>query len=1057
MGARFADVSVADLPQAPFYPQQPASGPLFLDTQACVCQLQERPELQAIKIPNKRADPGKNRIFWRCFGNQTEAAETSMSGKWFNTQNGDGNIDSASDIARLPIWESSNPPKADEAFRWDDTRSSLVEDISELSVWDGACTGKNRSSFSTSYYRALESIDKDEVPIDGAPCFREGAVPLEIQSVDIWQRDGCAPGFLCANNTVNSLPQYCPPVLECQKARLGRHVCEFNGKNVGMGIFEPIICKAGEFCNGKESIVCPKGTYCQPGAPTPTPCMIGSRCPAGSQSEQYLLPIGILIIIDVLLIIGTIVFAYRIKRKNNSKRNRSSVASARKGMPKGFAARITGYKQLHDDHHDVEMTPRTDATYMPSSRHQRDVWSGFDAAIDMPATAYLSAHPAGLDSGLTPEIRAFVDSMRKSTDAADIGLSFGYSQLACQPKGAKRPILQNVTGSIKRGSLTAVMGGSGAGKSTFVNVLMGKIDFTAGSVTVNGIPGKLKRYKKLIGYVPQDDIILPELTVYENILHSARIRLPRSWKDAEIRAHVDAVIDCLELSHVRDSLVGSVGKPVISGGQRKRASIGMELAAAPMAIFLDEPTSGLDATAASSIMRTLKALARLGISVIVIIHQPRMEIFTMIDDLILLASGQLIYEGPETEVQPFFEQVGFHFPPHANFGDVVTDIITGNGRAYKKSGDISKDALISHWAAIQQHYRQRPSSRSGSVQSSRSASPEYNNPAALLTSRRLGTPQLLSSRFSVISADSELDAKSIKSEKKTITRHLRQRGAPLINQTILCLRRAFLQQYRVLPTLYYELGLASLAGFLLGLAEHTKGGILFIGPYTNPAYSILSVSSDFQSVPELSLLTAIAIGLVSAAPGVRVFSEEMLLHRREAEAGHSRLAYFVAKSLSILPRMVLACLHFTTFLFLLAVPIINYWIAFLANLLYFYCIYGLASCISMVVRREDAPLFATMIALIVGILSGAAPPLSNVKDWHMEWLWRMSPGTWLGELYFGRLVEPFRYLYDVDLAAQSTGYHLDWLWRNMLVLLGIGSVYRILAFIGLFAGKKMRL
>lgn len=108
--------------------------------------------------------------------------------------------------------------------------------------------------------------------------------------------------------------------------------------------------------------------------------------------------------------------------------------------------------------------------------------------------------------------------------------------------------------------------------------------------------------------------MLPELTVYENILHSARIRLSRTWASADIKAHVDSVIDCLELSHVRNSLVGSVGKPVISGGQRKRVSIGMELAAAPMAIFLDEPTSGLDAASASSIMRTLKAIARLGIS-----------------------------------------------------------------------------------------------------------------------------------------------------------------------------------------------------------------------------------------------------------------------------------------------------------------------------------------------------------------------------------------------------------------------------------------------------------
>jgi len=89
-------------------------------------------------------------------------------------------------------------------------------------------------------------------------------------------------------------------------------------------------------------------------------------------------------------------------------------------------------------------------------------------------------------------------------------------------------------------------------------------------------------YKKIIGYVPQDDIVLPELTVRENILHSARIRLPSNWSDAEVQRHVDILLSCLQLAHVKDSLVGSAAVPVISGGQRKRVSIGMELAALPM-------------------------------------------------------------------------------------------------------------------------------------------------------------------------------------------------------------------------------------------------------------------------------------------------------------------------------------------------------------------------------------------------------------------------------------------------------------------------------------------
>ncbi len=222
--------------------------------------------------------------------------------------------------------------------------------------------------------------------------------------------------------------------------------------------------------------------------------------------------------------------------------------------------------------------------------------------------------------------------------------------------------------------------------ATFVSVLMGKQPHTGGITKINGVPGQISqlatcrrscdppltshRYKKIIGYVPQDDIVLPELTVRENILHSARIRLPCNWSDNEIQNHVDILIRCLQLDHVMHSLVGSTSNPVISGGQRKRVSIGMELAAAPMALFLDEPTSGLDATAAASIMKTLKALTRLGMTIVTIIHQPRQEIFDSLDSLVLLGEGRMIYRGPTSGIQSHFGDLGYRFPKHHNPADI---------------------------------------------------------------------------------------------------------------------------------------------------------------------------------------------------------------------------------------------------------------------------------------------------------------------------------------------------------------------------------------------------
>ena len=542
--------------------------------------------------------------------------------------------------------------------------------------------------------------------------------------------------------------------------------------------------------------------------------------------------------------------------------------------------------------------------------------------------------------------------------------------------------------------------------ATFVNVLMGKLSQTGGQVTVNGVTGKMKNYKKIIGYVPQDDIVLPELTVRENILHSARIRLPKTWSHRDINSHVDAVVDCLELSHVSNSLVGTVAKPVISGGQRKRVSIGMELAAAPMALFLDEPTSGLDATAAGSIMKTLKALSKLGISVIVIIHQPRAEIFEMIDDLILLGNGQMIYDGPEEDVKAYFEQFGFRIPHFANKGDIVTDIITGNGREYKPHGDVTKEALIGYWHKTIEG-RTHPDRRSSSLQ-----------------------------------------------ETASLRASIKKRGAHVWTQTYYCLNRALLQQYRSKSSFWFEMGVAAMGGFLIGLAQNGKKGAMFRSVFPDP-YEMLSSAGDYRSAPECALLVCISIGLIASSPAVKIFAEEKLTYRRESQSGHSSLAYYIAKVLSTLPRMVLGCLHFTVPFYLLAVPPIGFSITYWLNLLYFFCIYGLASAVAMVTRRDDAPLLAVMASLIVGVLSGASPQLKKVRGWHMVWLWRASPGTWMAEAYWTELVKPSAGIYQLEIGVKQTGYVFDQVALDCALLVAIGLVYRVIAFGGLLVSPRI--
>lgn len=979
-------------PQDPFFPVEIPTGPAFLDTAACLCAYRQTP----VTTSHDAA--------WECIGDQTDRITVTKQGKWFRPVRNETIINPG-----LPIWDASNGPDVADPLMYDAGRDALAPyDSQSLTVYNGACTGQNQTTFSTAFYRTVDEVAAGLAPVDAMPCWRgPAAVPMQIMGLDDWQRTGCNAGFLCENNTVNSLPQYCPPIEKCLSGRAAGFVCQNQHLNIGMGPFEPVVCQSGYYCSegGTKKIACPAGHYCQAGAAQPTACSVGSVCPAGSKSQASYIPLVVLCVLDVCLILGMLLLPLRRRMKRRLANNTDDHKGVGKSsQSESFDTLVNGSPTLSGSTTDVEAT--------------------LDESSDEP------------NGPTTTHVKAFVESMRKVTEAAHFGLSFQYENLSYHPQGAPKAILHEVTGSIEPGSLTAVMGGSGAGKSTFINVLMGKLTSTEGSVMVNHVPAQMDRYKKLIGYVPQDDIVFSELSIRENIIHSARIRLPRGWTDAEIEAHIDAVIDCLELAHVQHSLVGTIGKPFISGGQRRRLSIGMELAAAPMAIFLDEPTSGLDATAASSIMRTLRSVAHLGISVVVTIHQPRAEIMTMVDELILLADGQVACHGPESFVREHFHTLGFEMPSSANSGDVITDIITGNGRRYKSSGDISTEWLVANAASS----RKSPQHREACTEHTNSITNRnklWFLPPSLLELVRKGGPQHSLHDPAILEA-------------------LQNRGASRLKQTWLCLRRAMLQQWRYKTSFWSEMLLACIPALLLGLSVQSRNGTLFRGLYRG-SFSILSPAVDIASAPQLSMLTGVAVGLISSAPGVRVFSEEILMQRREADAGHSQVAYFVAKVLATLPRILCACLHFSVVLLFLGRLIVPWGVAFAANLSYFWCIYGVAVLISMLARREDAPLLATMVSLILGILCGAAPNLAQVAKWKLVWLWRMSPGVWLTELYFGELVRPYHYLYQTDLAAEAMGLDLYATWRNLGVLLALGLAYRLMAYVGLLYATRLRI
>jgi ABC-type multidrug transport system ATPase subunit len=207
--------------------------------------------------------------------------------------------------------------------------------------------------------------------------------------------------------------------------------------------------------------------------------------------------------------------------------------------------------------------------------------------------------------------------------------------------------LQNLSIDIPRSRIVALMGPSGCGKSTLLKCLNGDNPATSGQVYIHGLPLNKENYnllKKKIGYVPQDDIIHQELTVYRTLYYAAKLRLPDDTTAQEIEARINKVINSLNLAQDKEKDIREVRVKELSGGQRKRVSIAVELLIEPTILFLDEPTSPLDPESIDSFLRSLQKLAEEGTTVIMVTHKP--EDLAYADDVIfLMIKGYLTYFG----------------------------------------------------------------------------------------------------------------------------------------------------------------------------------------------------------------------------------------------------------------------------------------------------------------------------------------------------------------------------------------------------------------------------
>lgn len=491
--------------------------------------------------------------------------------------------------------------------------------------------------------------------------------------------------------------------------------------------------------------------------------------------------------------------------------------------------------------------------------------------------------------------------------------------------------------------LVALMGPSGAGKTTLLMCLCGYLRPSQGDVLFNGESryDNYARFSPFMGYVPQDDIMHRELTVRQALYYAARLRLPTDYSDAEIHQRIEKVIAQLGLEGCEDVLIGSPERKGISGGQRKRVNLAMELITDPLVLFLDEPTSGLSSEDALLVVEVLRRLADSGKTIVVTIHQPGLDVYRLFDQLILIAKdrnspepGQLVYYGPAYPDAVHF--LNPHGIPNLKPGaePLPDEILRGLSRR-----------PASHWV---QTYRQ---------------SKYYRD---FVENRRL-------------SSDNQPAAPARKSARGTTA--LRPPGWV---QAWTLMRRCF------------RVKCSDTWGSAILLAQAPVVALLVVLVLERSASS-----SDPQDYSQAKPLTVFLAGLAAlwfgCSNSVREIVGEWAIFRRERMVGLQLWPYLLSKLTILGGLCVVQCLV----LLILIAPYCN-WKASLSAMYAFTLTAALAGlaiglCISALARTSEMALALLPLVLIpMVVLSGAMSPIHKMPDL-MQTVSQIMPMRWAYE------------------------------------------------------------
>ncbi|KAJ2799010.1 hypothetical protein H4R20_004605 [Coemansia guatemalensis] len=578
-----------------------------------------------------------------------------------------------------------------------------------------------------------------------------------------------------------------------------------------------------------------------------------------------------------------------------------------------------------------------------------------------------------------------------STDAIPI-LSWSNLSYNVKVKGGTRHILQDISGSIYPGELVAIMGSSGAGKTTLLNVLAGRVQGgrLEGNIKFLGAPRNPHTFKRMLAFVEQDDLMHSALTVEETLLTSAQLRLPNtaySLQDKQER--VSTVMRQLRLSHIKDSRIGGDGERGVSGGERKRVSIGAELVTDPTMLVLDEPSSGLDSSSAEMVIALTKEMSRQrNLCTLVTIHQPSAEMVAQFDKLILLAQGKLVYMGATTQAVPYFEQLGYPLT-HSNPANFFIDLMTidfASSEATQKSEErvqLLVDAFV--------EFRQR----GGSLQL---ASSKMFGVEVGVNNRHCVAAQVQedndSSNTSIAAASDPSSGKGSHAEKvgtTTALEHCEQIVGDITHEEAYLFQsepppmNSWISEAAVLFKRDWIMTIRS-SSFINGLLTQCLVMMLF------NSFVFFQLGNNQASVQNrigtLFTLTLVATFPVVVPVMTVIMSGRNVLRRERAGGMYRMSTYFAARALSFFPVVYIPyIIMFTGIYFIthLQYEVEKFFIALLVIAVLLFCSLGFAFTMAMIVRRMEvahtiAPVSLATFMLFAGNLSNATS-ITPVLRW----------------------------------------------------------------------------